>query len=110
MGVALSRPWGDNHAWQNFWSIAYPLQKELWKNIHMFSCYNFLNNYGILKWTLSCHAPRRPCICELSLCVSTYYKRNYQKIFSRSQVIKTKYVFADLYCIYYINLKTHYIY
>ena len=40
------------------WTIAYSMQKESWKNIHPFSCHNFLNNQGILKWVLPCYAPR----------------------------------------------------
>ena len=34
-----------------FWTTAYSMQKESWKNIHSFSCNNFLN-----KWMWPCHA------------------------------------------------------
>ena len=37
-----------------FWTTAYSMQKESWKNIHPFFCNNFLNK----KWAWSCHAPR----------------------------------------------------
>ena len=58
-GVALPRLFSVvRHARQDFqkifWTTAYLMQKESWKNIHPFSCNNFLNK----KWAWSCLAPR----------------------------------------------------
>ena len=50
--------WVIRYARQNFlqifWTVAYLMQKGLWKIILPFSC----DNKGILKWAWSCHAPR----------------------------------------------------
>ena len=58
MGVALPRlsEWSGmlDKIFKIFWTTAYSMQKESWKNIHLFSCNNFLNK----KWAWSCHAPR----------------------------------------------------
>ena len=35
-----------------FWTTAYSMQKESWKNIHPFSCNNFINK----KWVWPCRA------------------------------------------------------
>ena len=58
------------------------IAKKIWKHIHPFSCNNLMDNLGILKWALPCHAT-----CDDNPVSTMYYKRNYQKIFSRSQVI-----------------------
>ena len=67
-----------------FWTTAYSMQEESWKNIKPFSYNNFLNN----KWVWPCHALLSSPACSTKFskifwttAYSTRCKRNHGKIF-----------------------------
>ena len=92
MGVALPRPFGRSVMRDKiskiFWSTAYSMLKELWKNIHPFSCYNFLNKKRV--WPFHALLGGPACSTKFQKYFGpqhTRCKRNHGKVFFRFLVI-----------------------
>ena len=75
--MALPRPFGWSGMLDKilkiFWTTAYSMQKEVWKNVHPFSCVNFLNKNGRGPATpFVMPTEHRPCTWKIFSCISSY--------------------------------------